>query len=92
MSHQFNRRLCRNLHTLSQAAFLGMLPSSLDNNGNETLNPRKLFESLEDDEWEVLTFNPDIREVCLVIHANSGDRNVTISIPASAFSASVRNN
>ena len=92
MSHQFNRRLCQNQQRLTKTAFLGMLPSSLDDDGNETLNPKKLFGSLEDDEWDVVTFNPDIREVCLVIHANSGDRNVSVTIPASAFSPSTFNN
>jgi len=92
MSHQFNRRLCRNRQRLTQAAFLGMLPSNLDNDGKETLNPRRLFESLEVDEWEVLTFNPDIREVCLVIRTNSGERNVSVTIPASAISPSTFNN
>ena len=91
MALQFHKRLCRSRQRLTKTAFLGMLPSSLDSNGNETLNPKKIFDALEDDEWEVLTFNPGISEVCLVIHTNSGDRNVSVTIPASAFSPSASN-
>ena len=64
-----NGKACQANQRLSQATLLAYLP--------EGTRIRDLFVGMSLDEWEVVSFNPVIREVCVKIL----DTDVTISFP-----------
>lgn len=39
------------------------------------------FDKLSDNQWSIVSFNPKTRVVCIAIHANSGTRNITVTLP-----------
>jgi len=65
------RRGCTNNQRLSKATFLAMLPDSA----------KEYFEGLDDDGWTIESFNTSTREACVKLHASSGDRMVSYTLP-----------
>ena len=76
---QFNKRACQQVNRLTKTAFLGMLED-----GSTTKN---FFESMDDDDWDVLSFNPEIGEVCTVIFGPPLEKTVTVTVVSPSASS-----
>ncbi len=74
---EFRRRGCQNTQRISKATVLAMLV--------EDTKPRTYLESLDDDQWSILSFEPKSRIVCITvkgktINGDFNDINTTLSV------------
>lgn len=42
---------------------------------------REWLESLDDDQWEITSFEPRSREVCVLVANNSSMHNISLTLP-----------
>jgi len=68
-----NGKPCQAKQSLTQAAFYAYLP--------EESRTRNFFERMTFDEWEIVSFNPQNREVCVRLLNDSGDILMSFFIP-----------
>jgi len=73
-----HRTACYNSQRLSQKALIAMLPT-------ET-HMKKFFEGLEEDAWEIISFDPKTRLVCIKTITPSGDRFLAVTVPVVSLS------
>lgn len=43
--------------------------------------PRKLYLELDNDDWDIISFNPESREVCVEIRTSNGTRTTSQTLP-----------
>lgn len=45
------------------------------------LTSYEFFQKLTDDQWDVISFDPYKREVCIVLYNTSGNKQITVLLP-----------
>lgn len=71
MVTSFKRRACQKLQTISKETFIAYL--------TQGSKRREFFESLDDENWYIYSFDPTKREVCVVI-LNDANVEVTTTV------------
>lgn len=75
MVASFRRRACQNIQRLSQDTLLAILAIYRESQYD-------FLTSMELDEWQILSFNPEVREVCVQLLKNpQGIITITINLP-----------
>lgn len=69
---QFIKNACLNLAGLSKSTFLAMLPEN-----SKTL---QFFQSIDNEDWSVLSFNTSNREVCLQITSVGQTKTISVTL------------
>jgi len=87
MALPLERRACTAQQTIPKATFLAMLgpPPGKSFNTQEEVSSsptRAYFESLEDDQWRIISFNPETRVTCVQLASPSGQRLLSVTLPA----------
>ena len=72
-----NGRACQAKQRLSQATVLAYLP--------EGTRIQEMFLGMSLDEWEVTSFNPLKREVCVTLLNDGGETLISFNIPTLVF-------
>jgi len=85
-ARQFQRRRCISPDTISKPTFLAMLgdPPGKSFNTQQEVSDSKIrayFENLNDDQWQILTFNAETRDVCVEVISPAGSRTMTVTLP-----------
>ena len=80
------RRKCSATETIPKATFLTMLgpPPGKSFNVQEEVSSSKTrayFESLEDDQWRIISFNSETRVTCVEVAAPVGIRLLSVTLP-----------
>jgi len=75
---QFYRTACFNSQRLSQTALIATLPT-------ET-KMKEFFENLDPAKWQIISFDPPTRQVCIKLITPSGDRYLGVTIPVVSLS------
>lgn len=79
---QFRRRACTVTNTrLSKATLLAMLGPPPDPDQQFSSNPSRAFFEKIENPWEITSFNPVTRQVCVKITTPNGDRTTTVTLP-----------
>jgi len=73
-----HRTACYNSQRLSKKALIAMLPTNT--------HMKDFFEWLADDAWEILSFDPKTRLVCIKTITPSGDRHLAVTVPVVSLS------
>lgn len=74
MVTNFKRRACQSTQRLSKKTLVAYL--------TEGSKEREFFEGLNDDDWEIMSFDPDKREVCVtILNEKAGDVTLTVNLP-----------
>ena len=78
MKSQITRTACSNTQQrLSKTTFLAFL--------TEGEKPRTYFESIPENNWSIISFNPITREVCVLLESDNGNRTLSITLPNLSF-------
>jgi hypothetical protein len=71
----FKRRACQSRQRLSKNTFVAYLTD-----GSKT---KEFFLGMDQDDWEILSFDPEEREVCItILNEKANDVTVTVNLPA----------
>lgn len=77
MTRIIPKRACLNFQRISKPTVIAMLtPESPEYN---------FLNNLEDSQWEVMSFNPYIREVCIVLYNPAGNKLISVKLPNIQF-------
>jgi len=69
----FSRRACLNLQRIGKSTVTAMLTDQ---------SPEYNFLSnLDESQWDVVSFDPFKREVCIVLYNNSGNKLISVKLP-----------
>ena len=68
---QFRRRACLADHRLRKVTLLAMLSDK----------QKELFNKLDDSKWDIVSFSPYTREVCVTFTTDSGNRTISVILP-----------
>lgn len=69
----FRRRACQRVQRIPKVTLLAYLPDGS--------RQKEFFEGMDIDDWEIISFDPERREVCIVLLNDSQDVTVTVTIP-----------
>jgi hypothetical protein len=69
----FSRRRCQKEHRLSKATLLAMIEPITDT--------YEFFLSIPDEDWEIDSFNPRLREVCVNITQKGQTKKLSVTLP-----------
>lgn len=71
MVSQIRKNACNGTNRLSQKTLMAMLPES----------QAVFFRNMNESTWSVYSWNPAIREACVLITTSIGTRLVTVTVP-----------
>lgn len=77
MARIISRTACLNLQRIRKSTVLAML--------TEESPEYNLLNNLEDSQWGIMSFNPHIREVCIVLYNPSGNKLISVKLPDIKF-------
>lgn len=69
----FRKNACKNTQRISKYTVMAMLIE-----GTPTY---KFIHNLPFEEWDVMSFDSNNREVCIVLYNNSGNKLITVNLP-----------
>lgn len=72
MKRIFSRTACKKTQPIGKHTVRAML---------QGLASYEFFQKLTDDQWDVISFDPYKREVCIVLYNNSGNKQITVLLP-----------
>jgi len=68
-----SRTACVNLQRIDKNTVTAMLTSES--------SKYEFLTNLDDSQWDVMSFNPNNREVCIVLYNPSGNKFITVNLP-----------
>ncbi len=74
----FRRRACQSNARLSKASFIALL--------DEGSRRKEFYEGLDDENWEIISFDPAKREVCVTIISRSTTTTTYVIVSDIVFS------
>lgn len=74
MARIISRTACVNLQRIGKKTVTAMLTS-------ESSFAKGVLKNLDDSQWDVMSFNPNNREVCIVLYSPSGNKFITVNLP-----------
>jgi hypothetical protein len=87
MAIEFRKRACQVVHRLTKVNFLAMLGNPPEP-GEEFSNSvtRAFFEKISDEDWIITSFNPETRDVCVIVTSDNGTRTISVTLPVLSVS------
>lgn len=82
MPKRIFRRACYQPPNISKATLIASF--------NEGSGTREYLEGLDDENWDILSFDPETRDVCIVLSSTTGSRIHTMSFTLPVISNSWR--
>jgi hypothetical protein len=81
-SNYRSNRACVVQQRMPKATLLAMLgdPASIGESYSDSQS-RAFFEKIPEDNWEVVSFDPSTRKVCVEISDDIGTRTVAVTLP-----------
>jgi hypothetical protein len=76
----FFRKACQATEPLSKATFLAYLTAQTNkyNPATGTFGQANIFADLDDNQWDILSFNPTTKEVCVIIYNKDVEEPVPV--------------
>ena len=71
--HKFKKRACQDNDSIPKVTLIAIFPE-----GSRT---QAFFRSLEDDAWNIVSYDANTREVCIELITASGNRLISVTLP-----------